>query len=119
MTVNEIFRIYGNDYLAEYPFTSIWERKIINSISKCRTAKMGGRIEECDTCGHKVLYYNSCRNRHCPACQFIKKKQWIESRQNEVLPFQYFHVVFTLPNKLNSIVYSNKRIMYDLLLYHV
>jgi len=115
MTVNEIFRTYSNEYLAEYPFTSIFERKIINSISKCRTAKMGGRIEKCDHCGHKVLYYNSCRNRHCPSCQFIKKEQWIESRQNEVLPFQYFHVVFTIPDRLNPIVYRNKRIMYNLL----
>lgn len=115
MTVNEIFRTYGNEYLAEYPSTSIGVRRIISSISKCRTADMGGRVEECDHCGHKVLYYNSCRNRHCPACQFIKKEQWIESRQNEVFPFQYFHVVFTIPNKLNPIVYRNKKIMYDLL----
>ena len=115
MTVNEIFRNYGDEYLVKYPFTSIHEKKIISSISKCRTAKMGGRIEECDHCGYKVLYYNSCRNRHCPACQFIKKEQWIEARQNEVFPFQYFHVVFTIPDKFNPIVYRNKRIMYDLL----
>ena len=97
------------------PNLSLLEKKVMRAIEICRTEVLGGRIEECDHCGHKVILYNSCRNRHCPQCQFMKKEQWILDRKNEVLPFTYFHVVFTLPNELNSIAIRNKRIIYKLL----
>lgn len=87
----------------------------MRSIEACRTEILGGRIEECDKCKHEVFLYNSCRNRHCPQCQFMKKETWILERKTEILPFTYFHVVFTLPHKLNPIVIRNKQVMYDLL----
>lgn len=115
VTINDIVRIFGDAYLAKYPKSSVHERKVMRSIEVCRTEVLGGRIEECDMCSHEVLLYNSCRNRHCPLCQFMKKESWILERKKEVLPFTYFHVVFTLPHKLNPIVIRNKRVMYDLL----
>ena len=115
ITINEIFRKYASEYLAKYPNTSIRERKVINSISQCRIAALGGYIEKCDSCGYTKTIYNSCRDRHCLQCQFMKKEQWILSRQNELLPFQYFHAVFTLPQELNSLVYHNRKIIFTLL----
>jgi len=76
---------------------------------------LGGRTDKCDNCGHVSVYYNSCRNRHCPLCQFIKKEEWILAKQKDILPFQYFHAVFTLPDNLNPIVLRNKRLLYTLL----
>lgn len=113
-TVNSIFSKYATEYLNQF-YANDYEKKIIRAISICRTEELGGRIEECDNCGTKVTLYNSCRNRHCPQCQFMKKEKWIIARKNEVLPFQYFHVVFTLPEKINPIVIRNKRIIYKLL----
>jgi len=115
ITINDIFRIFGETYRAQHPELSLLEKKVMRSIEVCRTETLGGRIEQCDTCEHEVLMYNSCRNRHCPQCQFMKKEKWILERKKEVLPFTYFHVVFTLPHKLNQIVIRNKRIIYNLL----
>ena len=115
LSVNEIFRHYGHSYLLKYPRSSLHERKILRSIQICRTEALGGRVEQCGTCGHRVILYNSCRNRHCPQCQSMKKEKWILERKNEVLPFTYFHIVFTLPDKLNPIVIRNKRTIYKLL----
>ena len=115
ITINEIFIKYASEYLAKYPNTSIRERKVIDSISQCRTAALGGYVEKCDSCGYIKTIYNSCRDRHCPQCQFIKKEQWILSRQNELLPFQYFHAVFTLPHELNPLVYHNRKLIFNLL----
>jgi hypothetical protein len=114
-TINEIFRRFGHEYLKTHPQTSVRERKVLKDIADCRTPELGGRIEECDHCGYKLVYYNSCRNRHCPQCQFLKKEEWIREKQNELLPFQYFHGVFTLPDKLGKIIYRNRRIMFNLL----
>jgi len=115
ITVNDIFRRYGPTYRQLHPNLSIPERKAMRAIEICRTEVLGGRVEECDCCGHKVILYNSCRNRHCPQCQFMKKEQWILDRKNEVLPFTYFHVVFTLPDELNQIVIKNRRLIYNLM----
>lgn len=113
-TVNSIFREHAAEYLKQYNPDN-YTTKIIRAIVNCRTEALGGHIETCDTCGHEITLYNSCRDRHCPQCQFMKKAQWIENRKDEVLPFQYFHVVFTLPDSLNPIVYRNKEIIYKLL----
>jgi predicted Zn-ribbon and HTH transcriptional regulator len=118
-TINEIFKQFGHEYLKAYPKTSVRERKVLKDIADCRTQKLGGRIEECNHCGHTIIYYNSCRNRHCPQCQFLKKEDWIREKQNELLPFQYFHGVFTIPDKLGSIVFRNRRMMFDLLFHTV
>jgi len=71
--------------------------RVMRAIETCRTADQGGHVDECEHCGNKVISYNSCRNRHCPKCQFLKKEQWIEARERDLLPIPYFHVVFTIP----------------------
>ena len=113
-TVNSIFREYGDEFIRGND-CSKQTRKIIKALIDCRTEALGGHIDECDNCGNTVTLYNSCRNRHCPQCQFMKKEQWIEAKKNEVLPYQYFHTVFTLPDSLNGIVIRNKKIVYKLL----
>jgi hypothetical protein len=115
VTVNEIFRQSGDDYRKNTPGLTLHQKKIIRAIQVCRTPELGGRIEVCDSCGHTVQYYHSCRNRHCPQCQFMKKEAWIKQKKDEIFPFQYFHLVFTLPHELIPLVIRNKRIMYDLL----
>jgi hypothetical protein len=114
-TVNRIFREYGFEYRQAYPSTTQFEKKVMRSIEACRTEEMGGRIEVCEECGHKITLYNSCRNRHCPQCQNMKKERWILERKEETLPFTYFHIVFTLPHALNPVVFKNKRALYNLM----
>ena len=114
ITLNSIFTEYAPKYSQKYN-VSDYEKKIIKNIIECRTIAMGGRVEECDSCGYKIILYNSCRNRHCPLCQFMKKEKWIMDKQNEVLPYQYFHAVFTIPDELNPIVIRNKKVLYKLL----
>ena len=75
--------------------------KTMTSIETCRTSKLGGHVDECDSCGHIRVSYNSCRNRHCPKCQTLAKERWIENRKADLLPVGYFHVVFTIPEELN------------------
>jgi len=77
---------------------------------------LGGHIEICEKCGHTRISYNSCRNRHCPKCQFIKKENWVIAKNKDVLPVEYFHVVFTIPEKLNLIMFRNSKLLYSLLL---
>lgn len=115
VTINDIFREHAGTYIKKHPQTSLHKRKVISSIQNCRTEALGGREEECDTCEHSVIFYNSCRNRHCPQCQSMKKEKWILERKKEVLPFTYFHIVFTLPDTLNSIVVRNKQAVYNLM----
>jgi hypothetical protein len=87
----------------------------MHAIEVCRTAALGGHVDQCDSCGHLRISYNSCRNRHCPKCQFLRKEKWIEDRTQDLLPIQYFHVVFTIPSELNPLVLRNKKVMYNLL----
>jgi hypothetical protein len=87
----------------------------MSAIEACRTSLLGGHKDECDNCGHLKISYNSCRNRHCPKCQSLRKEKWIEARAEDLLPIQYFHVVFTIPAELNSLVFSNQKVMYNLL----
>jgi len=89
--------------------------RAMRAIETCRTAEQGGHVDECDHCGTKVISYNSCRNRHCPKCQFLKKEQWIEAREKDLLPIPYFHVVFTIPDFLNPLVLRNQEVLYGLL----
>ena len=114
-TVNDVVRLHGDAYLRAHPRTPLQERKVLRSLAICRTEHLGGRIETCINCGHRVILYNSCRNRHCPQCQAMKKEKWILERKSEVLPFTYFHIVFTLPDTLIPIVPRNKRTIYNLL----
>lgn len=113
--INQIFKQYSKAYRRKYPQTTIPERKVLHSIEICRTEDLGSRIFQCNTCNQEITLYNSCRNRHCPQCQNMKKEMWILKRKQEVLPFTYFHIVFTLPNEMNIIAHKNKRTIYNLL----
>jgi hypothetical protein len=85
------------------------------AIESCRTAALGGHADVCDSCGHERISYNSCRNRHCPRCQKLKREQWVEKLACALLPVRYFHIVFTLPSDLNRLSLVNQRVVYDLL----
>ena len=91
------------------------QRRILRAIISCRTAALGGHVETCDQCQYRRIAYNSCRNRHCPKCQGIACAQWMADRAEELLPVEYFHVVFTLPDTFNALVLANKRIVYGVL----
>jgi len=89
--------------------------KVLNSISSCRTAMLGGHEEVCDSCGVLRYSYNSCGDRHCPKCQAAKQAFWIDELVQNTLPIKHFHVVFTLPHELNAVCLHNQRMYYDLL----
>jgi len=114
--VADIFRQYGPDYRRSHGMPRN-QRRAMSAIEACRTSLLGGHKEKCDNndCGHMKISYNSCRNRHCPKCQFLRKEKWIEARAEDLLPIQYFHVVFTIPAELNPLVFSNQKVMYNLL----
>ena len=91
------------------------QRRVMSAIEQCRTAALGGHVEQCDACGHQRISYNSCRNRHCPKCQSLARAQWLDDRQADLLPVPYFHVVFTVPDEIAAIAFQNKRVVYDIL----
>ena len=91
------------------------QRRILRAIVSCRTAALGGHVQTCDQCQYRRIAYNSCRNRHCPKCQASACARWMEQRAAELLPVEYFHVVFTLPNDFNALALGNKRIIYGVL----
>ena len=94
----DIVRTHHNEFLARWnSVLSREQRKALRDIRDCRTAALGGRVQQCDQCGHRVILYNSCRNRHCPKCQATARARWLAQRETELLPVPYFHVVFTLP----------------------
>ena len=92
-----------------------WQLRTLSALKKCRTAELGGHIDACDNCGNLTISYNSCRNRHCPKCQGNKREEWIEARSTELLPVPYFHVVFTLPDSINSLALHEPKMVYDTL----
>lgn len=112
--VADIFRSYGPSYRATHRLP-LPQLRTMRAIEICRTAELGGHVDECEECGHLTISYNSCRNRHCPKCQFLKKETWIEARERELLPIAYFHVVFTLPEELKSLALRNREVIYNLL----
>src|SRR5204862_7404019 len=87
----------------------------MSAIEQCRSAALGGHVLRCDACEQVQIAYNSCRNRHCPKCQASAARRWLEARQADLLPVEYYHVVFTLPAPIAAIAYSNKAVLYDLL----
>jgi hypothetical protein len=89
--------------------------KVLTAIERCRTAALGGHIDECARCRHRVISFNSCRNRHCPKCQASARDRWLQARQRELLPTRYVHAVFTLPHELAPLALQNKRVVYGLL----
>jgi len=104
----DIFRLYADDYRQSHA-VSYEQLKVMHHIKICRTAALGGHVEQCDQCAFEQIAYNSCRNRHCPKCQTLTKEQWLNDRKAELLGCGYFHLVFTLPHGLNPIILSNKR----------
>jgi hypothetical protein len=114
--VADVFRRYGPAYRQEHARSlSRGQRLVMSAIELCRTAALGGHLEQCDSCGHQRPAYHSCRNRHCPKCQSLARAQWLQDRQAELLPTQYFHVVFTLPAEIAAIAYQNKEVVYGIL----
>ena len=98
LTVAEVFRRYGDAFRAQAGAAlSTAQRRVMTAIEQCRTAALGGHVEQCDHCGHRRVWYNSCRNRHCPTCQSLARAAWLERRRADLLPTEYFHVVFTVP----------------------
>src|ERR1700686_5420974 len=97
---------------------SLDQLKVMSAIERCRTAALGGHVARCknEACGHTVIAYNSCRNRHCPKCQGAASRRWLADREADLLPVHYFHVVYTLPSELRDLAYQNKRVVYDLLM---
>ena len=116
LDVADVFRQYGDTYRAEAGGSlSTAERRVMTAIEACRTAALGGHVEQCDQCGHQRVWYNSCRNRHCPTCQSLARAAWIDARRADLLPVDYFHVVFTVPPAVAAIAYQNKAVVYGLL----
>jgi hypothetical protein len=119
LEVADIFRKYGEDYRKTYGAAmSPEQHRVMRAIEICRTAALGGHVYKCnhDECGYELIAYNSCRNRHCPKCQALAKAQWLEARRAELLPVDYYHIVFTLLDDLLApIALQNKRVFYDIL----
>jgi hypothetical protein len=113
----DILRDYGPAFLGAYGDTASPEqRRVLRDLVRCRTAALGGHVEACDGCGHRRIAYNSCRNRHCPRCQAAARTAWLDERAAELLPTDYFHVVFTLPSDLAPVALQNQRLVYGTLL---
>src|SRR5437667_2648076 len=117
LEVADIIRAAGDTFLERNRHWLRWKHiKVLLAIRRCRTAALGGHLDECTRCGHRAtISYNSCRNRHCPKCQIAARERWIAARQRELLPTRYLHVVFTLPSRLAPLVLQNKKILYDFL----
>jgi len=113
-TLADIVRVHGESYRRTHRLATV-QTMALRAIAACRTALLGGRRETCDHCGATRITYNSCRNRHCPACQSQASARWIEARRADLLPIPYFHVVFTLPHALNPLAQGNPRVLYTLL----
>ena len=112
----DVFRRYGDTYREQAGASlSTAQRRVMMAIEQCRTAALGGHVEQCDHCGHRRVWYNSCRNRHCPSCQALARAAWIEDRKAELLDTEYFHVVFTVPDQIAVIASQNKAVVYGIL----
>ena len=112
----EIFRQVGPDYRRDHAGAlSRAQLRAMSAIARCRTAALGGHVEQCDACGHQRIAYNSCRDRHCPKCQSLTRAQWLQDRRAELLPVEYFHVVFTVPQQIEAIAFQNKALLYGML----
>jgi hypothetical protein len=114
--VADILREQGGRFFEQSPRLNFQQLSVLQAISRCRTAALGGHIDTCPQCGYEAgISYNSCRNRHCPKCQAQARERWLAARERELLNVPYFHVVFTLPHELNALCRHNARILYDLL----
>ena len=110
----DIFRLYGPAYRQAHDLP-VHQLKLMQAIETCRTAALGGHVEQCGQCNFTRVSYNSCRNRHCPKCQCLARAKWLEQRKAELLPVEYFHVVFTIPEQIAAIAFQNKAVVYNIL----
>ncbi len=116
LEVAEIFRRHGPQWRERHRgHISLRQLKTMSAIEQCRSATLGGHVLQCDDCAAAQVAYNSCRNRHCPKCQGSAARQWLADRQAELLPVEYYHVVFTLPARIGDIAFQNPALIYDLL----
>jgi Putative transposase/Transposase zinc-binding domain len=116
LELGDIFRLHGPAYLTTFGAALSREQKqALKAIAACRTAALGGYVEQCDQCGYQKIAYCSCRNRHCPKCSARARAQWLEQRAAELLPVEYFHVVFTVPQLLAPLALQNQRLVYGIL----
>ena len=116
LEVADLVRAAGDAFIERSRKWISWKHvKVLLAIARCRTAALGGHLDECTRCGHRAISYNSCRNRHCPKCQAGARERWLAKRRQELLPTRYVHVVFTLPRHLAPLVLQNKKVIYDLL----
>ncbi len=118
LEVADLIRTAGAAFLERNRKWISWKHsKVLLAIARCRTAALGGHLDQCTRCGHRAaISYNSCRNRHCPKCQTAARERWIAARRRELLPSRYVHVVFTLPHQLAPLALQNKKVLYGLLL---
>ena len=116
LEVADIFRQYGPAYRLSSA-TTMFPRQwlVMRAIERCRTAALGGHVEECDSCGSLRIAFNSCRDRHCPKCQSLERARWLEARTRDLLPVPYFHVVFTVPEQIAAVALQNKKVVYSIL----
>ncbi|MBU3174923.1 IS91 family transposase [Clostridium estertheticum] len=112
--IQDIFNQFGDEYRRNHKLP-LHILKTMIAIESCRTAELGGHVDECNECGHIRISYNSCRNRHCPKCQTLAKERWLQKRKEDLLPVGYFHIVFTIPQELNFITLTNQKEMYSIL----
>ena len=116
LEVADIFRDFGPAWReANAGHISLGQLKVMTAIERCRSSALGGHVLRCTECAEQQIAYNSCRNRHCPKCQASAAHRWLEARQTELLPVEYFHVVFTLPSPISDIVFQNKAVIYNIL----
>ncbi len=114
--VADILRVQGQRFLDRYRWSFDFQQlKAFRAVLNCRTAVLGGHLDACPQCGFQVISYNSCRNRHCPKCQAQARERWLATREQELLPTAYFHVVFTVPHELNLLALDNPCRLYHLL----
>jgi predicted Zn-ribbon and HTH transcriptional regulator len=111
----DIFKRFKSDYYQQYHMVHE-QQKAFNAIMNCRSQELGGHALKCDNCGYVQHAYNSCRNRNCPKCQYLKQVVWVDKLKSRILPVKYFHAVFTIPASMHKLFYANQRICYDLLM---
>ena len=112
LEVADIFRAHGPAWReVQHGHLSLGQLKVMSAIEQCRSAALGGHVLRCPACEHHEIAYNACRNRHCPKCQASAARRWLDARAADLLPVDYYHVVFTLPAPISAIAYYNKALI--------
>jgi len=113
-SVQDILNQFYPDFRKQYT-PSPQQAKAVSAIMRCKTSALGAHVSKCAECGHEMIFYNSCRNRHCPSCQGLNNAVWVDERSRDVLDAPYFHLVFTMPKELHPLIYQNQKLLYDLM----